>query len=770
MMIKTKFFIYLFLIISTLVKTNLVIADSVITEKISSQLKYISEAYKRGNYHQIISLKNQLNPHPTLLQYLSSSYANLGQFDEAIYILKNLLEQPLEISMLSAIKANLAQLLLEKGKLDEAEQLALEAFELTNNNLSRKGIISGILGNIYAKKGRYQKATSYYNQGLSQLNDSAKLNVLNNLITTQKMWIEELTQDVKWAKIWNDKTTSDLLQKINSISQEHQTTIEKSLQLSQNLRGINFLRTQILLKNKSKLSENQLFLRVKQLPLSLTKGELFLKLNQPQAALEVAQQLQDYRLLSFSLGALGEEFKSKGDLSKASTLFLEAQQSAFQIGAWDSLYLWQWESAKIYLQQEDTEKALLYYNKAIDTLSHLRPELAAIRQQVKFTKDVEPLYLEALKLGLEQAKSSVDLQNIKEILKQYQIALVENYFNSPCPLELDSISVKLEKGQAFIYFISLPQKTYIILELPDNKLSHYQLDLTQSELQELATKWRSELTLEITEDYRETSQIFYKKLILPIEEKLINNKIDTLLIQPSDALQNLPLAALWDGKNYLIEKYNLAFSLGLRQNNSIKTVNNTGKIFGLSTPSKADNSDLSDLPGVAREVQQIQYLTNAKIWIDDSFTYENFSDSVTQKEDNISFLHLATHGRFGGNASQSWLLTYDHKMFLPELETLLLKSNLPVSLLVLSGCETAVGNDRTISGMAGLAIRTGVGNVISSLWRVGDTDSADLIPNFYRFYQQEYSPIEALRKAQLSMLQSDSHHPYDWAGYVVLVP
>ena len=89
---------------------------------------------------------------------------------------------------------------------------------------------------------------------------------------------------------------------------------------------------------------------------------------------------------------------------------------------------------------------------------------------------------------------------------------------------------------------------------------------------------------------------------------------------------------------------------------------------------------------------------------------------------------------------------------------------------MLSGCETAVGNERTILGMGGLSIRTGTNNVISTLWRVGDTDSADLTPHFYRFYQQEYPPIEALRKAQLAMLQSDNQHPYDWAGYVLLVP
>ncbi|EAZ88284.1 CHAT domain-containing protein [Crocosphaera chwakensis] len=734
-------------------------------------MQYISELYNRGNYHQIISLEKQLDPHPTLLQYLSSSYANLGLFDEAIAILEDLLEKSHESSNISSIKANLAQLLLNKGKLAQAEKLALDAFNSSRDSLSKKSIISGILGNIYSKKGKYQQANSYYNQALPELNNSPKLHVLNNLITTQKLWIEELTQDIQWARLWNDKindkTVAELSQQINKINQEHQKAVEQSLALSETLQGVDFLRTQILLKEQSKFSKNQLFLKVKELPLSLSKGELYLQLGRPQFALEVARKTQNKRLLSFALGALGKEFKAKGNLPRASTLFLEAQQTAMQIGAWDSLYLWQWESAKISLQQKDKEKALSSYINALKTLDRLRPELAEIRQQGQFTQDIEPLYLEALELGLQQAQSSTDLLKLKEILQQYQIALVENYFNAPCPLDLDSFNT-LETGQAFVYFVSLPEQTYVILELPENNLSHYKLDLTQSELQKLATQWRSELKFEITEDYRKTANILYEKLISPLENQLAKNKIKTLFIQPSGVLQNLPFAALMSGETYLIEKFQLAFSLGLGQSNSIK-IADTGKIFGLSTSSKADDVNWPDLPGVLQEVQQIQFLTNMEITINDSFTYENLLNSVSEEE-SISFLHLATHGRFGGNAEQSYLLTYDQKLSLSELETLLLKNNLPLNLLVLSGCETAVGNDRTILGMGGLSIRTGTNNVISTLWRVGDTDSADLTPHFYRFYQQEYPPIEALRKAQLAMLQSDNQHPYDWAGYVLLVP
>ena len=129
---------------------------------------------------------------------------------------------------------------------------------------------------------------------------------------------------------------------------------------------------------------------------------------------------------------------------------------------------------------------------------------------------------------------------------------------------------------------------------------------------------------------------------------------------------------------------------------------------------------------------------------------------------------MATHGKFGGNAEQSWLQAFDQKIFLPQLEAILLSSSFPINLLVLSGCETAVGNDRTLLGMSGLAIRTRVQFVISTLWKIEDRESSALIADFYDNYQKGDNPSKALRQAQIKAIKGNSHHPYFWSSYTLI--
>ena len=159
-------------------------------------------------------------------------------------------------------------------------------------------------------------------------------------------------------------------------------------------------------------------------------------------------------------------------------------------------------------------------------------------------------------------------------------------------------------------------------------------------------------------------------------------------------------------------------------------------------------------------------MTNSIPLLNESFTYENFLFLVSQQKQQQSFLHLATHGKFGGNAEQSWLQAYDQKIFLPQLESILLSSS-PIHLLVLSGCETAVGNNRTLLGMGGLAVRTNVNHVVSTLWQIEDRQSSILIADFYENYRQGYDPSLALHKAQQEFVnKNNNQHPYFWAGYI----
>ena len=98
--------------------------------------------------------------------------------------------------------------------------------------------------------------------------------------------------------------------------------------------------------------------------------------------------------------------------------------------------------------------------------------------------------------------------------------------------------------------------------------------------------------------------------------------------------------------------------------------------------------------------------------------------------------------------------------------------SLPVDLVVLSACRTAVGPEIRGEGLSSLTrgfMYAGAPRVLVSLWSVSDRGTAVLMERFYRnFLRQGLRPAAALRAAQLGMLQDAGWKaPYFWAAFVL---
>ena len=140
-------------------------------------------------------------------------------------------------------------------------------------------------------------------------------------------------------------------------------------------------------------------------------------------------------------------------------------------------------------------------------------------------------------------------------------------------------------------------------------------------------------------------------------------------------------------------------------------------------------------------------------------------------------VHLATHGQFSSQEDKTFILTWDGKIKVNQLSSLLktveLSRKNALELLVLSACETAQGDDRSALGLAGVAVRSGARSTVATLWQVDDEASATLISQFYDQLVQAsktgISKAEALRRAQLAILKNPEYtSPYYWAAYVLL--
>ncbi|NJN62245.1 MAG: CHAT domain-containing protein, partial [Coleofasciculaceae cyanobacterium RL_1_1] len=94
-----------------------------------------------------------------------------------------------------------------------------------------------------------------------------------------------------------------------------------------------------------------------------------------------------------------------------------------------------------------------------------------------------------------------------------------------------------------------------------------------------------------------------------------------------------------------------------------------------------------------------------------------------------------------------------------------------IELLVLSACQTAIGDKLAILGMAGFAVQSGARATIASLWGVNDDATARQMTFFYEaLARSEVSKAEALRQAQLKTIDlgGDYAKPFYWAPFVLI--
>ena len=492
-------------------------------------------------------------------------------------------------------------------------------------------------------------------------------------------------------------------------------------------------------------------------------------------AVQQAKDLQDAKAESYALGQLGRLYEQTQQWPYAEELTQEAVGLAQSANAEDLAYRWQWQMGRIFKQQTKTANAIASYTEATNTLKTIRGDLIATHPEVQFSfrESVEPVYRELVGLLLKsEAEPQQNLKQARSVIEELQLAELENFFRSACidarPKQIDQV----DQAAAVIYPIILSDRLEVVLSLPNQSLRHYRTVLPKTEVEETLETLLQSFNPAFADQRRlQLSQQVYNWLIQPAETALAESGVETLVFVLDGALRNLPMSALYDGQQYLIEKYSIALTPGLQlmEPRSLEPSQLQALMLGLTE----SRQGFSALPGVAEEINQISAELPTQTFLNDAFTKTNLEDQLQATD--FPVLHLATHGQFSSDLQETFLLAWDDKITLEEFDHLLKAGDRnqtgPIELLVLSACQTAEGDKRAALGLAGLAVRSGARSTLATLWSVQDQSTAVLMTEFYQALLQKsgINKAEGLRQAQLALLNDPRfHHPFYWSPFVLV--
>ncbi|MGH7998154.1 MAG: CHAT domain-containing protein, partial [Brasilonema sp.] len=406
--------------------------------------------------------------------------------------------------------------------------------------------------------------------------------------------------------------------------------------------------------------------------------------------------------------------------------------------------------------------------------------------QFSFRENVELVYRQLVDLLLQTSDTATEnliqdnIQQATQVIDSLQLAELENFLSCDLSERLESPQPTMDTTAATIYPIILEDRLEVILKLSrSEKFSHYTIPLPKAQVEQVLDNWRRELEqLYVSAEGLSLSEQVYNWLIRPIQEQLERDRVKTLVFVLDGPFRNVPMAALYDGQQYLIEK---GYATAVIPSLQLLEPEPPGKrplntlAFGLSEVRKnfPAHQGFPPLTNVETELKQIQSQVSAQERLNQDFTSTTLQELVRSQPSSV--LHLATHGQFSSNPEDTFILAWDKRLTIADLKTIFQSTSQEspqgIELLVLSACKTAEGDSRATLGLAGMAIESGARSTLASLWNINDRSTAQLMSDFYKKLanSETITKAEALRQAQIDLLKTSGYHsPRFWAPYILV--
>jgi CHAT domain-containing protein/tetratricopeptide (TPR) repeat protein len=421
---------------------------------------------------------------------------------------------------------------------------------------------------------------------------------------------------------------------------------------------------------------------------------------------------------------------------------------------------------------------------------------------------------------LSQLRDQLDTltQQFNQDTNTFRKTLQERLAKDPALLEPEQVRntaakiVTAEPDTILVYPLVLKDKIRILLATKAGEkgvvFRTFETPVNQQQLWNKVSQFRTELSNPNGEkELKAISQELYNWLIKPLEGEIKNKNVRNLVFSLDRSTRYIPMAALFDGKQYLIERYGISTILnaGLTDvKDRLPSKKQDIKVLamGVSKAFPGFNA-LSNVPLELANIVQKSGKENTGIFpgsefLDEAFIFRTLRDNLSGNK----ILHIATHGKFeSGRPENSFLLSgTGEELKIDQIQTLQ-NYMTDTHLVVLSACETALGgvdaDGIEMSGISFYFLTNGAKAVIASLWLVNDASTSQLMQQFYQNLSTgKMTKAQALREAQIAMIQdskiqsgdvnrssvnytpgqsrnseSISHnlsHPYYWSPFILI--
>jgi CHAT domain-containing protein len=364
--------------------------------------------------------------------------------------------------------------------------------------------------------------------------------------------------------------------------------------------------------------------------------------------------------------------------------------------------------------------------------------------------------------SLPQAQAAIEMMRTCEL---------EEYFKDGSIAQAQAHKTNLRdipKTTAVAYSLVLPDRVELILGF-NSGLKRFTIPVDAGTLTRDINRLRTSLERRTRWDFSEESQKIYNLIVKPMEAELAAHGSHTLVFMPDGVLRTIPFAALSDGSRFLIEKYSVALSPGLNLTDSRPIPQHDPRLLSAGLTEAVQG--FAPLGNVKDELDGIGGLYKGDRLVNSDFSLRSVREGLESNPPSI--VHIATHGKFGPTAADTFLVAWDELIDMNQVGQLMKASELrktPVGLLCLSACETAVGDDKAALGLAGIAVKSGARSAMATLWSVSDQAASNLVLEFYNQLRNSgVSKAEALRAAQLKLLEDPRYrHPFYWSPFLLI--